>query len=149
MKRLLFLVLMAFISSAGFAQQSSRLPDNRELVTKARSYYVETDTFYMKREALESSLLGQAEFKAWDLQVTGKKDLADMIVRVKRVPFSNHFSYTVTDSNTETIVMAGKVDSLAGTVYGRIAKEIVDKMKVLRGDPLPAQKEAQQSAAVK
>ena len=149
MKRLLFLTLMAFISSAGFAQQSSRLPDNRELVTKARSYYVETDTFYMKREALESSLLGQAEFKAWDLQVTGKKDLADMIVRVKRVPFSNHFSYTVTDSNTETIVMAGKVDSLAGTVYGRIAKEIVDKMKVLRGDPLQAQKEAQQSAAVK
>jgi hypothetical protein len=149
MKRLLFLTLMAFISSAGFAQQSSRLPDNRELVTKARSYYVETDTFYMKREALESSLLGQAEFKAWDLQVTGKKDLADMMVRVKRVPFSNHFSYTVTDSNTETIVMAGKVDSLAGTVYGRIAKEIVDKMKVLRGDPLPAQKEAQQSAAVK
>ncbi len=97
MKRLLFLTLMAFISSVGFAQQSSRLPDNKELVTKARSYYVETDTFYMKREALESSLLGQKEFKAWDLQVTGKKDLADMVVRVKRVPFSNHFSYTVTD----------------------------------------------------
>ena len=37
---------------------------------KSRSYYVETDTFYMKREALESSLLGQKEFKAWDLQVT-------------------------------------------------------------------------------
>jgi hypothetical protein len=103
----------------------------------------------MKREALESSLLGQAEFKAWNLQVTGKKELADMVVRVKRVPFSNHFSYTVTDSTTETIVMAGKVDSLAGTVYGRIAKEMVDKMKVLRGDPLPAQKEAQQTAGVK
>ncbi|MGB8130693.1 MAG: hypothetical protein WCG81_12945 [Candidatus Angelobacter sp.] len=147
MKRLLFLTLMAFISSVGFAQQSSRLPDNKELVTKAHSYYVETDTFYMKREALESSLLGQKEFKAWDLQVTGKKDLADMVVRVKRVPFSNHFSYTVTDRGTDTIVMAGKVDSLAGTVYGRIAKEVVDKMKVLRGDPLPAQKEAQQAEA--
>jgi hypothetical protein len=149
MKRLLFLTFISLISSVGFAQQSSRLPDNKELVTKARSYYVETDTFYMKREALESSLLGQKEFKAWDLQVTGKNELADMIVRVKRVPFSNHFSYTVTDSNTETIVMAGKVDSLAGTVYGRIAKEIVDKMKVLRGDPLPAQKEAREAAEAK
>jgi hypothetical protein len=59
-----------------------------------------------------------------------------MVVRVKRVPFSNHFSYTVTDSGTDTIVMAGKVDSLAGTVYGRIAKEIVEKMVRLRGDPL-------------
>jgi hypothetical protein len=149
MKRFFLLTLISFISSVGLAQQGSRLPDNRELVTKARSYYVETDTFYMKREALESSLLGQKEFKAWDLQVTGKKDLADMIIRVKRVPFSNHFSYTVTDSNTETIVMAGKVDSLAGTVYGRIAKEIVDKMKVLRGDPLPAQKEGREAAEAK
>jgi hypothetical protein len=147
MKRLFFITLMAFISCVGLAQQGSRLPDNRELVTRARSYYVETDTFYMKREALESSLLGQKEFKAWDLQVTGRKDLADMIVRVKRVPFSNHFSYTVTDRETDTIVMAGKVDSLAGTVYGRIAKEIVDKMVALRGNPLPAQKEKEQAEA--
>lgn len=142
MKRILFLTLISLISSVGFAQQSSRLPDNKELVTKARSFYVETDTFYMKREALESSLLGQAEFKAWDLQITGKKELADMVVRVKRVPFSNHFSYTVTDRETETIVMAGKVDSLAGTVYGRIAKEMVEKMVRLRGNPLPTQTEA-------
>ena len=63
-----------------------------------------------------------------------------MFVHVKRVPFSNHFSYTVTDRETETIVMAGKVDSLGGTVYGQIAKEIVHKMKVLRGDPLAAPK---------
>ncbi len=149
MKRLLFLILISLISSVSFGQQNSRLPDNRELVTRARSYYVETDTFYMTREALESSLLGQKEFKAWDLQVTGRKDLADMVVRVKRVPFSNHFSYTVTDRETDTIVMAGKVDSLAGTVYGRIAKEIVEKMVALRGNPLPAQKEAQQAAEAK
>jgi outer membrane lipopolysaccharide assembly protein LptE/RlpB len=149
MKRFFLLTLISFISSVSFAQQSSRLPDNRELVTRARSYYVETDTFYMKREALESSLLGQAEFKAWNLQITGKQELADMVVRVKRVPFSNHFSYTVTDRETETIVMAGKVDSLAGTVYGRIAKEIVDKMVALRGNPLPAQKEAKEAAAAK
>ncbi|MGZ4900719.1 MAG: hypothetical protein ACXV8X_13770 [Candidatus Angelobacter sp.] len=146
MKRFLLLGLISFISSISFAQQGSRLPDNKELVTKARSFYVETDTFYMKREALESSLLGQAEFKAWNLQITGKKELADMVVRAKRVPFSNHFSYTVTDRGTDTIVMAGKVDSLAGTVYGRIAKEIVEKMVRLRGDPLPSQKPQQPDA---
>jgi hypothetical protein len=149
MKRFFLLTLISFISSVGLAQQGSRLPDNKELVTKARSYYVETDTFYMKREALESSLLGQAEFKTWNLQITGKQELADMVVRVKRVPFSNHFSYTVSDRETDTIVMAGKVDSLAGTVYGRIAKEMVEKMVALRGNPLPAQKETQQAAAAK
>jgi hypothetical protein len=146
MKRylLLSLILSAFVAAT--AQQGSRLPDNRELVSRARSFYVQSDTFYMKREALESSLLGQKEFKAWDLQITGKEELADMVVRVKRVPFSNHFSYTVTDRATDTIVIAGKVDSLRGTVYGRVAKEIVEKMVVLRGNPIPAQKPEQEAA---
>lgn len=148
MKKYLFLSLLLTISTV-WAQQSNRLPDNRTLISNAHSFYVQTDTFYMKREALESSLLGQPEFKAWDLQITGKEELADMVVRVKRVPFSNHFSYTVTDRGTDTIVMAGKVDSLAGTVYGCIAKEIVDKMKAFRGNPLPPQKEAQQTAAAR
>lgn len=142
MKRF-FLFALLFISAASFAQDSTRLPDNKTLIAKARSFYVDSDSFYMKREALESSLLGQAEFKAWDLQITSRKNLADMLVHVKRVPFSNHFSYTVTDRETETIVMAGKVDSLGGTVYGQIAKEIVHKMKVLRGDSLAITKPAQ------
>lgn len=147
MKRFLYLVFVLVISSAGFAQQNTRLPDNKELVLRARSFFIHSDSFYMKREALESSLLGQAEFKAWDLQITSRSDLADMLVRVKRVPFSNHFSYTVTDRETETIVMAGKVDSLAGTVYGQIAKEIVEKMVRLRGNPLAPQKPEQQATA--
>jgi hypothetical protein len=148
MKRFLFFALIS-LSSISFAQQGSSLPDNNELVTKAHSFYVDSDTFYMKPEALQSSLLGRAEFKAWDLQITGRRDLADMVIRVHRIPFSNHFTYTVTDRDTATIVMAGKVDSLAGTVYGLIADEIVHKMKVLRGDQRPAQKEAQQAAETK
>ena len=142
MKKYLFLNLLLALSTGAFSQQGSRLPDNRELIAKAHSFYVQTDTFWMKREALTSSLLGQAEFKAWDMQITGKEELADMVVRVKRVLFSNHFSYTVTDRETDTIVMAGKVDSLAGTVYGQIAKEIVKKMVRFRGDPLAPEKPA-------
>lgn len=137
MKRFLLLGLIFAAAGTGFAVQSHpTLPDNKELVTRARSFYIDSDTFYMKREALQSSLLGQAEFKAWDLQITGHRDLADMVVRVQRIPFSNHFTYTVTDQPTDTVVMAGKVDSLAGTVYGQIAHEIVQKMKRMRGDPL-------------
>jgi hypothetical protein len=146
-KSFLFLFIFVIVS-AGFAQ-SGRLPDNKELVSRARSVHVESDTFYMKRENLESSLLGRAEFKAWDLQITGRRDVADLLVRVKRVPFTNHFTYTVTDRATDTIVMAGKVDSLAGTVYGLIADEIVHKMKVFRGDPTSGQNQTTQAAAQK
>jgi hypothetical protein len=132
----LLAVLALAMLELGRAQEERRMPANKELVSKAQSVYVQSDTFYMKRENLQSSLLGRAEFKAWDIQITGKPQLADLLIRVRRVPFTNHFTYTVTDRATDTIVMAGKVDSLAGTVYGLIADEIVHKMKVFRGDPL-------------
>jgi hypothetical protein len=147
MKRLLILTFILVISSSGLAQQNAKLPDNKQLVSRAHSFYVQSDTFYMKPEALQSSLLGRAEFKVWDLQITARKDLADLLILVDRIPFSNHFTYTVTDRDTATIVMAGKVDSLAGTVYGLIADEIVHKMKVLRGDPLASPKPEGQPAA--
>jgi hypothetical protein len=133
---------LSSIVAAGLIQDRG-IPDNKELLSRARTVHVESDTFYMKREALESSLLGRAEFKAWDLRITGRRDLADLLIHVKRIPFSNHFLYTVTDRRTETIVIAGKVDSLAGTVYGLIADEIVHKMKGFLGDPLATQTVAQ------
>lgn len=136
MKKAAFFLTVLFTASLSFAQQDT-VPDNRELVARARTVNVESDSFYMKRENLESSLLGRAEFKAWGLRITGRKDMADLLIHVKRIPFSNHFTYTVKDRETDTIVMAGKVDSMAGTVYGLIADEIVHKMKVLRGTPIP------------
>ena len=145
-------VLLAVLTGAslaqttpGFGQRNAktehvrdaegRYPSNKELVTKAKSFFVYSGTFFMKREQLESSLLGRPEFKTWDLQVSGNEERADMIILVKRIPFTNHFTYTVTDRSTDTIVMAGAVDSLGGTVYGLIADEIVQKMKVLRDEP--------------
>src|SRR5260370_10112796 len=133
---LLVLVLITTAAELGLTQESRRLPTNKELVSKAQSVYVQSDTFYMKRENLESSLLGRAEFKAWDLQITGKPQLADLLIRVRRVPFTNHFTYTVSDRATDTIVMAGKVDSLAGTVYGLVVAELVHTIKAVRVDPL-------------
>ncbi|HEU5415985.1 MAG TPA: hypothetical protein VFW31_19630 [Candidatus Angelobacter sp.] len=136
MKKAAFFLTLLLTAGLSFAQQET-VPDNRELVARARTVNVESDSFYMKRENLESSLLGRAEFKAWGLRITGRKDMADLLIKVRRIPFSNHFTYTVKDRETDTIVMAGKVDSLAGTVYGLIADEIVHKMKVLRGTPIP------------
>jgi hypothetical protein len=148
-KKMILTFVIGIASVAGLAQDQPGLPSNKEMVAKAKSLYVDSDTVYMKREQLVSSLLGRDEVKTWELQITNRRDLADLIVQVKRIPFSNHFTYTVTDRRTETIVMAGKVDSLAGTVYGLIADEIVHKMKSFRGDPLAGQKAQQQTAEPK
>jgi len=137
MKRLLLATLIFITASAAFAQSDPRTPDNKELVSKAHTLYVQSDTFYMKRERLEGCLLKSPEFKAWNLQLTNSKDSADLLVDVKRIVFTNHFTYTVTDRTTDIIVMAGKIDSLEGTVYQLISDRIIHTMKEFRGDPLP------------
>jgi hypothetical protein len=142
-----FIILMLGLAAAGVAQDksanngsSTRLPGNKELVSRARSVHVISESDFLKHEELESSLLGRNEFIAWDMQITARPEQADLIIRVHRKLFTNHFIYTVTDRATDTVVMAGKVDSLAGTVYGLIADEIVHKMKVYREDSAqPAQ----------
>src|SRR5262249_3728130 len=120
-----------------FAQSDGPIPDNKTLVSKAHSLYVQSDTFYMKRERLEGCLLKSPEFKAWNLQLTTSRNSADLLVEVRRIVFTNHFTYTVPDRNTEIIVMAGKIDSLEGTVYQLISDSIIHTMKEFRGDPLP------------
>ena len=73
-KRTIFLLLMA-ASVLSFSQSKPGIPDNKEIISRARSFYIESDTIFMKREQLESSLLGQPDFKAWNLQVTNRKIL--------------------------------------------------------------------------
>src|SRR6516225_507740 len=106
-KPFLLFCLLVTVSSV-HAQNNRRVldvpvADNKELVSQARTVYVESQTFYMKRENLVSSLLGRKEFKAWDLRITARRDYSDLVVAVKRVPFTNHFTYTVTDRRSDTI----------------------------------------------
>lgn len=137
-KNPMVLIFLFAASMIALGQDGSSTPDNKALVAKARSMYVDSETFYMKKERLQSCLLKSPEFKAWNLQITSDKNAADLVVEVKRIVFTNHFTYTVTDRATNIVVMAGKVDSLAGTVYQMIADNIVHTMKEFRGNPLPA-----------
>ena len=124
-------------SVLSFSQSKPGIPDNREIISRARSFYIESDTIFMKREQLESSLLGQPDFKAWNLQITNKKNLADLWVDVKRIPLTGVFMYTVTDRATETVVMSGEVHQLEGFVHASVAREIMEKMKGLRSQQAP------------
>src|SRR5262249_22681441 len=100
-KSFLFAFLLAVSALAmvelASAQQERLLTTNKELVARASSVYVETDTFWMKREALESSLLGKPEFKPWEMQITGRRELASRVAQLKRIPLSNSAHDTATN----------------------------------------------------
>lgn len=141
MSKKIFLLLVLAFPCACLAQGKSdvpsipteekpTIPSNNELITRAKLIYISSQTFYMKHEQLEKALLSHKEFGAWDLQITNKERAADLIINVRRVQFQNNFVYTVTDRVSETVVMAGQVNSFFGTAFGKIADDIIHKMKV-------------------
>lgn len=102
---------------------------NNELLARAKKIFVISETFYVKKEQLESGLINRKEMAGWGIQVVDSEKAADLVLRVKRAPFQSNFPFTFTDRETRIVVLGGTVSSHFGTVPGRIADRFVDKLK--------------------
>jgi hypothetical protein len=133
MRKLLILIVVTVCSLAGMAQDKDKDkgPTNLELLSKGKVFYVKSDTFFVKKEEIEKGLLRNKDLERWGLQVTQYEGEADFVLRVRRAAFQNNFPYTVTDRNTGKIVFAGEPNSLLGTVPGKIAADIANKLKAI------------------
>lgn len=130
------LCLVLIFALSGIAQQAPS-PTNQQLATKAHVVFVESNTYFMKQAELEKALLGKSKFQEWGMQVTRGKDDADLILSVVRAPFQNNFPYTVTDRNSGRVLFGGEVNSLFGTVYGKISDDFVEKLQDVREGRVP------------
>lgn len=101
----------------------------KNLMARAKIFFIASDTFYVKKEEMEKGLLNRKEFEEWGLLVTHNERDADVVLLVRRAPFQNNFPYTVTDRQSGIVIMAGEVNSLFGTVPGKIAADIVNKLR--------------------
>lgn len=105
---------------------------NNELLARAKKIFVISETFYVKKEQLESGLINRKELAGWGIQVVDSEKAADLILRVKRAPFQSNFPFTFTDRESKIVVLGGTVSSHFGTVPGKIADRFVDKLKVIK-----------------
>jgi hypothetical protein len=141
MHKFIFCLLLA-IAPVAFSQESSTVPSSpssaapspaplskKDLMARDKIFFVMSDTFYVKKEELEKGLLNREEFEKWGLLVTHNERDADAILLVRRAAFQNNFPYTVTDRQTGIVIMGGEVNSLFGTVPGKIAGDIVNKLR--------------------
>ena len=102
---------------------------NDELLAHGKTIYVVTHSFFVKKEQLERGVINCKELADWGFHVVEDEKHADFILSVKRAPFQNNFPFTLTDRASGIVLLGGTVNSLFGTVSGKIAARLADKFK--------------------
>jgi hypothetical protein len=104
---------------------------NDQLLVQGKTIYVVSNSFFVKKEQLERGLLERKELNDWGFHIVQDPKHADLILSVRRAPFQNNFPFTFTDRASGIVVMGGTVNSLFGTVPGKIAGRLADHLKEL------------------
>ena len=136
----LLVVSIVLLSLCGYAQEGAVTAshDSVAILAEARSIKIESYTELMQNENLEAELLQQPEFESLGLELVQDScrcsQRADLVIKVQRSPFTTSFPYSVSDPSSGVIVTAGRVNSLGGTVYHKIARDLIKAIQDARAE---------------
>ena len=119
------------VASGGLSQNAVSASDlsNNELLSRSRTIFVVSDSVFVKKGDMEKYLLRQKELEEFRLHVVQSKQDADLILQIKRVPFTNNFPYSITDRVSSIVLMQGEIDALPSKVPPQIAAALAEKLK--------------------
>ncbi len=103
-----------------------------DVLRAAQTIFIKSKSVYFKATTLENSLLQRDEFQEWGLSVTRTESDADLVIEVGRKLFTTSFVYSVIDTKTNRVIASGRVNSIGGTVEGKITDSFIKKMKAVR-----------------
>ena len=118
-------------------QAQAARPTPNEVLRSAQTIFIRSNSVYFKPSTLENSLLQQEEFQEWGLVITRDESDADLIIEVGRKVFTTSFVYSVLDPRNKRVVASGRVNSIGGTVEGKITSSFMKKLRSARQAPNP------------
>ena len=117
-------------------QTETARPTPNEVLRNAQTIFIRSKSVYFKASTLENSLLQQDEFQQWGLVITREESDADLIIEVGRKVFTTSFIYSVIDPKNKRVVASGRVNSIGGTVEGKITSSFMKKLRSVRAMPV-------------
>lgn len=134
-----FLSPVTLVSAGNYPQSEASRPSPNEVLRSAQTVFIRSKSVYFKASTLENSLLQQDEFQQWGLVITREESDADLIIEVGRKVFTTSFIYSVIDPRNKRVVASGRVNSIGGTVEGKITGSFMKKLRAVRQTPVANQ----------
>src|SRR5256885_928638 len=113
-------------------QNTAERPSPNDVLRTARTIFIRSKSVYFKPSTLENSLLQQEDFQQWNIAITRDEADADLIIEVGRKAFTTSFIYSVLDPKTQRVLASGRVNSIGGTVEGKITSSFMKKLRAAR-----------------
>ena len=137
---LCFVTPMTLVSAGTYPQNQPQSetarPSPNDVLRKAQTIFIRSKSVYFKATTLENSLLQQEDFQEWGLVITREESDADLIIEVGRKLFTSSFIYSVLDPRNKRVVASGRVNSIGGTVEGKITSSFMKKLRSVRQTPV-------------
>jgi hypothetical protein len=114
------------------ASNEATHPSPNEVLRSAQTIFIRSNSVYFNGTTLENSLLQQDDFQEWGLVITRDEADADLIIEVGRKLFTTSFIFSVLDPRHKRVVASGRVNSIGGTVEGKITESFMKKMRSAR-----------------
>jgi hypothetical protein len=93
--------------------------------------YVHSRTMFLKAATLEAAFHQRKEFLNSGYVFTTAEVDADVIIQIDRAPFTTEFPYSIIDPRTHLVIGSGKVNSLGGTVAGKISSGFIKQIPAI------------------
>jgi hypothetical protein len=108
-----------------------------DVLSKSRTFYINSDTKFFEEEQLQNALLKRTEFKAWELSIVdgwNNREVAEVWIEIDRPLFTYTFTYEIMHRRTDKVLATGKVTAFDGNVAApKLAERIIDDIKRAKG----------------
>jgi hypothetical protein len=122
----------ALVKAKDYAQNETTRTSPNDVLRSTQTIFIRSQSVYFKASTLENSLLQQEEFQQWGLVITRDEADADLIIEVGRKVFTTSFIYSVIDPRNRRVITSGRVNSIGGTVEGKITDSFMKKLRSAR-----------------
>lgn len=124
------LIALLFAASVQAATPCEEHPESTWCV--ARTIFVHARSGFMRETELERSILLRPEFIQSGLQITRERRDADLVLEIRRKPFTSEFTLTVIDQHRKIVLASDHANSLGGHIEPKLAKEFARMLKRYR-----------------
>ena len=143
-KIIILAILCLNITAPAAANAASNLQavatnsSSAEILRAARVIYIRSNSVFFKPSTLENALLQREEFQEWEMEITRNEADADLIIEVDRKLFTTSFVYSVILPRAHRVLASGRVNSIGGTVEGKISDSFIKRLRKVRAASAPS-----------